>query len=363
MSGVRRAIWLTIAALFVAVGVLWPLPFSGLSQAGPADDPVTISDFQADFRIDAAGNLDAVETITGEFPGSRHGIFRYWDVANPNDSGVRQEPNVISVLMDGAPMQYKMLWEDGDRFRVAKIGDPGSYLDYGTHVFEIRYTIPGVIDPGTTGEHKEFAGSTGDTGRQAPSVFYWNVIAPSWNNQIDHADITVTLPAPITGAQCSVGSGVGRACTDLTIGGDAGRTLTVSATAGQHPQIASARIVASSAFSLGHASPVRRLVNAARKPVSCATSCSSSVMRMRGIMASSRSASASASGVAIVRTGDIWRRPSRYRTPSRASRFRRWANFFSRQSSSRPRCSSHSPAVGGRPRADTIGFAFGSLSR
>ena len=150
MSGVRRAIWLTIAALFVAVGVLWPLPFSGLSQAGPASDPVTISDFQADLRIDAAGNLDAVETITGEFPGDRHGIFRYWDVANPNDSGVRQEPNVISVLMDGAPMPYTMLWEDGDRFRVAKIGDPGSYLDYGTHVFEIRYTIPGVIDPGTS---------------------------------------------------------------------------------------------------------------------------------------------------------------------------------------------------------------------
>jgi hypothetical protein len=75
------------------------------------------------------------------------------------------------------------------------------------------------------------------------------------------------------------------------------------------------------------------------------------------------SARASASGVAIVRTGDIWRRPSRYRTPSRASRFRLRANFFSRQSSSRPRCSSHSPAVGGRPRADTIGLAFGSLSR
>ncbi len=44
-----------------------------------------------------------------------------------------------------------MLWEGGQRFRVAKIGDPDQYLSSGTHVFEIRYTIDGVLDPGTTG--------------------------------------------------------------------------------------------------------------------------------------------------------------------------------------------------------------------
>ena len=216
MSGVRRTVGLLIALVLTAVGVLWPVVFSGLPQAEPASDPVTISNFRADFYVDAAGNMDATETITGEFPGGRHGIFRYWDVANPNSPRVRQQPNVISVRMDGEPMQYQMLWESGDRFRVAKIGDPDSTLDYGTHVFEIRYTIPGVIDPGDTGAHKQFASSTGGTGQSAPSVFYWNVIAPSWNNQIDRADVTVTLPAPVTGAQCSVGSGVGRECAGLS---------------------------------------------------------------------------------------------------------------------------------------------------
>ncbi len=106
--------------------------------------------------------MTAVETITAEFPGGRHGIFRYWDVANQNNPRVRQKPEITSVLLDGDPVPYQMLWEDGERFRVAKIGDPDSTLSYGTHVFEIRYTIPGVLDPGDTGADKEFAESTGD---------------------------------------------------------------------------------------------------------------------------------------------------------------------------------------------------------
>ena len=43
-------------------------------------------------------------------------------------------------------------------------------------------------------------------------MFFWNVIAPSWNNRIQHADISVTLPSDVTGAQCSVGYGVGAPC-------------------------------------------------------------------------------------------------------------------------------------------------------
>ena len=43
---------------------------------------------------------------------------------------------------------------------------------------------------------------------------------PSWNNRIQQADITVTLPGDVTGAQCSVGFGVGAPCDDLTITGN-----------------------------------------------------------------------------------------------------------------------------------------------
>ncbi len=54
-----------------------------------------------------------------------------------------------------------MLSEGGDRFRVAKIGDADVYLSSGTHVFEIRYSIPGVLDPGALGSDKTFAGGDG----------------------------------------------------------------------------------------------------------------------------------------------------------------------------------------------------------
>ncbi|OMC05942.1 hypothetical protein A5733_18570, partial [Mycobacterium sp. NS-7484] len=210
--------WLFTLAL-IAFGLLWPLVFTGGSASGPgAADPVVITDYRGDFTVDADGRLSAVETITGDFPSGRHGIFRYWDVANQNNSRLRQVPEITSITMDGSSIPYELLWETGKRFRVAKIGDPATTLDWGPHVFEIRYAIDGALDPGTVAAQREFATTIGDS--DARSVFYWNVIAPAWNNTIKRADISVTLPAEVTGAACSVGYGVGSACTDLRTDGN-----------------------------------------------------------------------------------------------------------------------------------------------
>src|SRR6476659_1765153 len=217
--------WLIPLAL-ITFGLLWPLVFRGDSAASYVSDPVVFSNYKADFVVNRDGRLDAVETITAEFPSGRHGIFRYWDVANQNSPRVRQKPEITSILLDGRPAPYQMLWEDGERFRVAKIGDPDQYLSWGTHVFEIRYSIAGVLDPGTTGADKSFAAGMGAPST-SPSVFFWNVIAPSWNNTIDNAEISVTLPGGVGLVQCSVGYGLGRACRDPTIEGD---TVTLAAT-------------------------------------------------------------------------------------------------------------------------------------
>ncbi|ORU98011.1 DUF2207 domain-containing protein, partial [Mycolicibacterium canariasense] len=214
-----RLIRWSILLVLIAFGFLWPVIFSaGPGSGDPVEDPVVIADYTASYTVDVGGRLNAVETITGEFPDGRHGIFRYWDVANPNNPNVRQVPRVDAILMDGRPAPYQMLWERGERFRVAKIGSADVTLDEGTHVFEIRYHIDGVLDPGKVGADKRFASSTG--GRQARTAFYWNVIAPSWNNIIQRVNVTVTLPAKVVGAQCSVGFGAGRDCTDLTVRGD-----------------------------------------------------------------------------------------------------------------------------------------------
>ncbi|WP_286174917.1 DUF2207 domain-containing protein, partial [Mycobacterium sp. DL99] len=221
-----RRVWSWLFTLgLIAFGLLWPLLFtggSGSGAGGPAD-PVLITDYRADFTVDTAGRMTAVETITGNFPSGRHGIFRYWDVANQNNSRLRQVPEITSITLDGAPAPYQLLWEKGERFRVAKVGDPDTTLDYGSHVFEIRYTIAGVLDPGSVGAGRQFAGSTGNP--DARSAFYWNVVAPAWNNTIERAEISVTLPAEVTGAGCSVGFGVGSACTDLRTDGNTVRLV------------------------------------------------------------------------------------------------------------------------------------------
>jgi len=139
---------------------------------------------------------EALETITAEFPDARHGLFRYWDIADPNSPRVRHTPDVTSILLDSQPASYQMLWEDGERFRVAKIGDADQYLNAGTHVYEIRYAIDGVLDPASTGADKTFAESTG-AAVTTGSVFYWNVIPPAWNNRIQRADISITLPGAV----------------------------------------------------------------------------------------------------------------------------------------------------------------------
>ena len=57
-------------------------------------------------------------------------------------------------------------------------------------------------------------------------MFHWDVIAPAWNNDIDRAEITVAMPAGVTGATCSVGHGPDKACQDLAVNGS---TVTVAA--------------------------------------------------------------------------------------------------------------------------------------
>jgi hypothetical protein len=67
----RRVLAWSIPLVLIAIGLLWPLVFRGESEAGPANDPVVFSNYRADFVVNADGRLDAVETITAEFPGGR----------------------------------------------------------------------------------------------------------------------------------------------------------------------------------------------------------------------------------------------------------------------------------------------------
>ena len=120
-----------------------------------------------------------------------------------------------------------MLWEGGERFRVAKIGDPDRTLTWGTHVFEIRYSIPGVLDPGTTGANKTFAAATGQPSDIAVGVLLERR-RPILEQQ-DRAGRHLRHAARRHRPRASVPSASGWAgqCQDVTISGD---TVTFSAT-------------------------------------------------------------------------------------------------------------------------------------
>ena len=82
-----KRIWLRLVVLVVTAAVLL-LPL--LAAIAPDEDatgpdPVRITDYQVDYVLTAEGRLAAKETLTTEFPVGRHGIFRFWDVADPND--------------------------------------------------------------------------------------------------------------------------------------------------------------------------------------------------------------------------------------------------------------------------------------
>src|SRR5690349_15578865 len=119
----RRTL-LRVGALAAALALLFVPVLAGIvpSSSSSAPDPVTITSYDARYAVNRDGVLTATETIIGDFPYGRHGIFRYWDLQDSADKNVRLRPEDFTVTRDGEPEPYTMLWEQGRRFRVAKIG-------------------------------------------------------------------------------------------------------------------------------------------------------------------------------------------------------------------------------------------------
>lgn len=206
MRIVVRILGLVFGIVVIACGLLWPLATSlGASgSVSPPNDSAKISIYEGRFDVSDSGLLTATETITAEFPGGKHGIFRYFDMVDPAAPGVRLDPEIISISMDGKAVPYELRKQEG-RFLVAKIGDPAKYLDPGTHVYKLRYTVAGAISPPTAGTG-EFVSTTGSNDGDPGSVFYWNVVAQGWEMPIGTAVVVVNLPDNSGVVQCSAGT-------------------------------------------------------------------------------------------------------------------------------------------------------------
>jgi uncharacterized membrane protein YgcG len=190
-----RLVGYTIGVAVLAALLSIPALFFGDGEPTANYEDTTITSYVADFDLEADGDLKVVETITVDFPvWGKHGIFRFWDRIDPNDDNARRDPDDIRVTRDGREEEFELSNEDHGRFRVAKIGSADVTLDIGEHVYVISYTIDGVITEGA------------DAITDERSQFYWQLIPGGWQQSIDSATLTVSLPvASEADVQCAIG--------------------------------------------------------------------------------------------------------------------------------------------------------------
>ncbi|MFM9377239.1 DUF2207 domain-containing protein [Gordonia sp. VNK21] len=201
-----KRVGLSLAVLLLTVfGLFLPVINFSSSDGTAESDPMTISDWRSEYDVSADGRLQAVETITAEFPYGRHGIFRQWDIADQgSDQNTRYVPEDVSVTMDGASVPVEMLWEQGRRIRVAKIGDPNSTVSPGRHTYVVKYHVDGVLAPGDTG------GGTGGGSWGSPdaSVFIWRLVPTGRQMPVERSESVVNLPEAPTAFTCSTNRGI-----------------------------------------------------------------------------------------------------------------------------------------------------------
>lgn len=210
----KRLVGTAIGLAVVVVVLLVPAALFDVSSSGSSEtEETTIRHYVADFLVDADGSMDVTETLTVDFPYSgKHGIFRFWDVSDPNAPQARRIPEDVTVTLDGQAEEFEMLEEDNGRYRVAKIGSAYATIDPGVHVYVLRYSIDDVLI--------EAEGVDPDQG----SRFYWNLIPGGWKQQILKADLSVRLPAAAEDVECAVGAGETGGC---DVSGEGSTTLRV----------------------------------------------------------------------------------------------------------------------------------------
>jgi len=199
----KRLIAAVLGLSVVVLVVLAPALFWNTGDDPTTDSDFTISSYRATMDISTEGDLTVDEVLGIDFSVTgKHGIFRFWDRADPSAPHARRNPQHVTVMMDGEPEPFELSDASSGRYLVAKVGDPDVTLDPGLHQYAIHYEIDGVLEPGTDG---------------TASQFYWNLVPDG--PDIDQADILVHLPAVAESVRCAQGSGATTGCTARGEGG------------------------------------------------------------------------------------------------------------------------------------------------
>jgi uncharacterized membrane protein YgcG len=200
-----------VAALACIPALFWNFSFS---SSDVPDEETTIRTYVAEFTVGEDGRMDVTEKLVVDFPSyGKHGIFRFWDLADDNAPTLRRVPEDITVTRDGEPEEWEQLSRSRGRYVVAKIGSSYTTLDAGLHTYEISYSVDDVLIP--------------DPDDASASELYWNLVPGGWAQPIDRARLTVHLPVAAEDVQCGVGWDSTTGC---DVAGEGTQTLVVKAT-------------------------------------------------------------------------------------------------------------------------------------
>jgi len=154
-----------------------------------------ILDFHSDITLQQDSTLVVRETIAVFATNIqiRHGIYRefptsYTDAFN-NKYVVGFQ--MLGATCDSAPEQFRV--EDYSNGKRIYLGDPGTLLPRGRHVYTLTYTTNRQL--GFFKDHDEL---------------FWNVTGLGWGFPVQHASATVHLPAAIPADQVNLSGYTGR---------------------------------------------------------------------------------------------------------------------------------------------------------
>ncbi len=227
----------TVLIALSCLGLFWPLAQeTAASRSGSTGAPVDwqseITDYAASYRVATDGHVAATEVLTVRLGANRHGIFRFFPVADPTDPHARMVPTIDGITMDGRAVPVSYEWRDSRRIYVARIGDPNTTVSSGLHTYALSYTVDGgLVRPSTAPGH--FTNHAGTNSATPTASFYYNVVG-FWTMNIDAAHISIELPGPSGLTQCAADATGATPC-EISGAGTNHVTVTTAGLPAQNP--------------------------------------------------------------------------------------------------------------------------------
>ena len=174
-----------------AVGVLALLVLAApAAQAQPDTERILGYVIAGEVRTD--GSVAVTEKVRYHFVAPRHGFLRFIPEYYPLNEHDARKLDIAdySATMDGRPVTYVHDTEAGgaDANFILRMGDADVEIT-GDHEYELHYVIRGLLNaPGGQPE------------------LFWQALGRDFKVPIDHVEVTVTVPGPISRAEYRIGT-------------------------------------------------------------------------------------------------------------------------------------------------------------